>query len=136
MAVSSRILLIGGETAEMPGIYPPGGYDLAGFCVGAAERGTLLRKEYVAEGDKVIAIASSGVHANGFSLVRKLIERDNLDIMAGAPFAPSVSLAEALLAPTRIYTDALKAALAAGKISSVSHNYRRRADRKSAPCFW
>ena len=67
------------------------------------------------------AIASSGVHANGFSLVRKLIERDNLNIMAGAPFAPSVSLAEALLAPTRIYTDTLKAALAAGKISSVSH---------------
>ena len=119
--IEAGCALIGGETAEMPGIYPPGGYDLAGFCVGAAERGTLLQKEYVTEGDKVIALASSGVHANGFSLVRKLIERDNLDIMAGAPFAPSVSLAEALLAPTRIYTDALKAALAAGKISSVSH---------------
>src|SRR6056300_1146651 len=103
--IEAGCALIGGETAEMPGIYPPGGYDLAGFCVGAAERGSLLQKEYVTEGDRVIALASSGVHANGFSLVRKLIERDNLDIMAAAPFAPSVSLAQALLAPTRIYTD-------------------------------
>ena len=119
--VEAGCALIGGETAEMPGIYPPGGYDLAGFCVGAAERGTLLQKDHVASGDKVIALASSGVHANGFSLVRKLIERDNLDIMAPAAFAPSVSLAEALLAPTRIYTDAVKAALAAGRVTSVSH---------------
>ena len=87
----------------------------------AAERSTLLQKENVAAGDKVIALASSGVHANGFSLVRKLIERDNIYIMAPAPFAPSVSLAEALLAPTRIYTDAVKAALAAGRVTSVSH---------------
>ena len=119
--IEAGCALIGGETAEMPGIYPAGSYDLAGFCVGAAERGSLLHKDKVSEGDKVIALASSGVHANGFSLVRKLIERDGLALMSPAPFAPSISLAEALLAPTRIYTDAVKAALEAGNITSVSH---------------
>jgi len=119
--IDAGCALIGGETAEMPGIYPTGGYDLAGFCVGAAERGSLLSADKVAAGDRVIALASSGIHANGFSLVRKLIERDGLDISAPAPFAPEMSLAQALLTPTRIYTRAVRAALASGRVTSVAH---------------
>ncbi len=119
--IEAGCALIGGETAEMPGIYPAGSYDLAGFCVGAGERGHLLSREQVQQGDVVLALPSSGIHANGFSLVRKLIERDHLDIMAPAPFARDISLAQALLTPTRIYTDAVKAALTAGIITSISH---------------
>ena len=113
--------LIGGETAEMPGVYPPGGYDLAGFCVGAAERGHLLSSEQTAEGDVVLALPSSGVHANGFSLVRKIISTFELNLFEAAPFSSDIPLGEALLAPTRIYTDAVKAALSVGGVTSVSH---------------
>ena len=113
--------LIGGETAEMPGVYPAGGYDLAGFCVGAAERGHLLRSDQTKEGDVVLALPSSGVHANGFSLVRKVISTFELNLFEAAPFSSDIPLAEALLAPTRIYTDAVKAALSVGGITSVSH---------------
>lgn len=106
--------LIGGETAEMPGLYHGRDYDLAGFAVGAAERGTLLPRADIAEGDTLVAIASSGVHANGYSLVRKIVEVSGVDWYMDAPFAPGHSLSEALLTPTRIYVKPLLAALKAG----------------------
>ena len=119
--VEAGCALIGGETAEMPGVYPAGGYDLAGFSVGAAERDALLKTGNVACGDKVLALPSSGVHSNGFSLVRKIIELTESDIHAPFEIAPHISLGEALLTPTRIYADAVKAGLKAGGITSISH---------------
>jgi len=89
--------LIGGETAEMPGMYRDGDYDLAGFAVGAAERGTLLPSGDIAEGDVILGLASSGVHSNGYSLVRKIVELSGLDWDAIAPFDAEKTLGEALL---------------------------------------
>ena len=114
--------LIGGETAEMPGMYSGKDYDLAGFAVGAAERGTLLPRPDIAAGDTLVAIGSSGVHSNGYSLVRKIVELSGLDWSADAPFAPGTPLSEALLTPTRIYVKPLLAALKAGlAIKALAH---------------
>ena len=114
--------LIGGETAEMPGMYHGKDYDLAGFAVGAAERGTLLPRPDIAAGDTLVAIASSGVHSNGYSLVRKIVDLSGLDWYADAPFEPGTTLAEALLTPTRIYVKPLLAALRAGlAIKALAH---------------
>ncbi len=105
--------LIGGETAEMPGLYDGSDYDLAGFSVGAAERGTLLPRPGIRPGDAVLGLPSSGVHSNGFSLVRRIVAKTGLGWDAPAPFEPGRSLGEALLEPTRIYVKPLLAALGA-----------------------
>jgi phosphoribosylformylglycinamidine cyclo-ligase len=118
----SGCALIGGETAEMPGLYQPGDYDLAGFAVGAAERGTILPRADVAAGDVVIGMASSGVHSNGFSLVRKIVERSGLGFDAPAPFAPGKTLGEALLVPTRLYVKSCLAAIRkTGAVKALAH---------------
>jgi phosphoribosylformylglycinamidine cyclo-ligase len=113
--------LIGGETAEMPGMYAKGDYDLAGFSVGAAERGQLLPLESVAPGDVLLGLASSGVHSNGYSLVRRVVERAGIAWDAPAPFDPARSLGDALLAPTRIYVKSCLAAIRAGTIKALAH---------------
>jgi len=112
--------LVGGETAEMPGMYAAEDYDLAGFAVGAAERGTLL-PQGVAPGDAVLGLASSGVHSNGFSLVRRVVAASGLAWDAPAPFAPADRLGEALLAPTKIYVRSLLALHRAGLLKAAAH---------------
>jgi len=101
--VQSGCALIGGETAEMPGLYAPGDFDIAGFAVGAAERGTLMPRPGLKPGDLVFGLPSSGIHSNGFSLVRSIVAQSGLEWDAPAPFDPARSLAAALLTPTRLY---------------------------------
>ncbi|KAI3366010.1 hypothetical protein L3Q82_009839 [Scortum barcoo] len=115
--------LLGGETAEMPGVYSPGEYDLAGFCVGAVERGALLpRLGDITEGDLLIGLASSGVHSNGFSLVRKVLERAGLSYSSPAPFGKSgQTVGEALLTPTKIYSRLLLPILRSGAVKAYAH---------------
>ncbi|MGY6552193.1 MAG: phosphoribosylformylglycinamidine cyclo-ligase [Erythrobacter sp.] len=113
--------LIGGETAEMPGMYAPGDYDLAGFCVGAVERGEQLTGEQVAPGDVLLGLASSGVHSNGYSLVRRLAEDKGWKLNRPAIFDQEHLLIDALMAPTRIYVASLLPLIRAGKINGLAH---------------
>jgi len=112
--------LVGGETAEMPGMYQADDYDLAGFSVGAAERDTLL-PGIVAPGDTILSLGSAGVHSNGFSLVRKIVEASGLTWDSPAPFAASQTLGRALMAPTRIYVKSVLALHRAGLLKAAAH---------------
>uniref|UniRef100_A0A8D3EEL8 Trifunctional purine biosynthetic protein adenosine-3 n=1 Tax=Scophthalmus maximus TaxID=52904 RepID=A0A8D3EEL8_SCOMX len=115
--------LLGGETAEMPGVYAAGEYDLAGFCVGAVERGALLpRLGDIAEGDLLIGVASSGVHSNGFSLVRNVLERAHLSYSSPFPFGNQAqTVGEVLLTPTKIYSRLLLPILRSGAVKAYAH---------------
>jgi phosphoribosylformylglycinamidine cyclo-ligase len=113
--------LIGGETAEMPSMYAGEDYDLAGFCVGAAERDNLLPRKDIQAGDVVLGLASSGLHANGFSLARKIVERNGLSYQTLTPFDKTKTFAEALLEPTRIYVRSALAAHRAGLAKGFAH---------------
>ena len=117
--VRSGVALIGGETAEMPGMYPAGDFDLAGFSVGAMERGTAL-PEGVQAGDVLLGLASDGVHSNGYSLVRKLVEMSGLGWDADCPWADG-TLGAALLTPTRLYVKSALAAIRAGGVHALAH---------------
>jgi phosphoribosylformylglycinamidine cyclo-ligase len=114
--------LVGGETAEMPGMYAPGHYDLAGFVVGAVEREDILpRTKDMKAGDVLVALPSSGPHSNGYSLVRKIVERSGAKLDAPAPFDGKLSLGEALLAPTRIYVKQVLQLIRLKRIKGLAH---------------
>ena len=118
----ARCTLVGGETAEMPGMYSPGHYDLAGFVVGAAERGDILPKtDEMKPGDVLVALPSSGPHSNGYSLVRRIVERTGLAWTDCAPFDEKAKLGEALLAPTKIYVRALLQLARNKRIKGLAH---------------
>ena len=119
--VRSGCALIGGETAEMPGMYAAGDYDLAGFCVGAVERGEQLTGDKVAEGDVLLGLASSGVHSNGYSLVRRLAADKGWKLDRPALFNHETLLIDALIAPTKIYVKTLLAPIRAGRIHALAH---------------
>ena len=114
--------LVGGETAEMPGMYAGGDYDLAGFCVGAVNRdGVLPNLAAQKPGDALIALASSGPHSNGYSLIRRVVARSGLDWTDPAPFQPGATVAEALMTPTRIYVSSILPLAKARKIKGGAH---------------
>jgi phosphoribosylformylglycinamidine cyclo-ligase len=113
--------LIGGETAEMPGMYHGNDYDLAGFAVGAVERKKILPSKDVKAGDVILGLASSGPHSNGYSLIRKIVDHSGLTMDSPAPFAAGKSVADALLTPTRIYVKAILKALKKPGIKALAH---------------
>ncbi len=113
--------LIGGETAEMPGLYSGGDYDLAGFAVGAVERKKILPAKNLKEGDVILGLGSTGPHSNGYSLVRKIVDLSGLGLNATAPFVKGQTLAEALLTPTRIYVKSILKSLKKPGIKALAH---------------
>ncbi|MBQ6495905.1 MAG: phosphoribosylformylglycinamidine cyclo-ligase [Firmicutes bacterium] len=119
--VQSGAALIGGETAEMPGFYDEDEYDLAGFAVGMVDKSKILDKESVKEGDVIIALPSSGVHSNGFSLVRKVFDVENADLNAPVEALDGKSLGETLLTPTKIYVKPMLALMEIVNVKSVAH---------------
>ncbi|MEG2072258.1 MAG: phosphoribosylformylglycinamidine cyclo-ligase [Oscillospiraceae bacterium] len=119
--VQSGCALIGGETAEMPGFYPIDEYDLAGFSVGVVDKSRILDKSAVSEGDAIIALPSSGVHSNGFSLVRKVFDIEHADLTSPRAELNGASLGDTLLTPTRIYVKPMLALLDAVTVKAVSH---------------
>lgn len=119
--VQSESALVGGETAEMPGFYPEDEYDLAGFAVGIVDKKNVLDKNNVKEGDVLIALTSSGVHSNGFSLVRKVFDVESADISKPASELGGKSIGEVLLTPTKIYVKPVLALLKEVKVKSIAH---------------
>ncbi len=113
--------LIGGETAEMPGIYASDEYDLAGFAVGAVERDGILPRKDIQAGDVILGLASTGVHSNGYSLVRRMVAMQGLRYEAPAPFDTTQTLGDALLTPTRIYVKSCLAAIKTGQVKALAH---------------
>ncbi len=113
--------LVGGETAEMPGMYKPGEYDLAGFSVGAVERKKLLPQKNIKAGDVLLGLASSGVHSNGFSLVRHIMDKSSTHYHSPAPFARGKNFGQVLLTPTRIYVKSCLAAIETGGVKALAH---------------
>lgn len=113
--------LIGGETAEMPGFYPEGEYDLAGFCVGMVDRAQVINGSNIRKGDTLIGLASTGVHSNGFSLVRRLLINDKTDLSAPVEELGGCSLADELLRPTRIYVRTVKELISRFTIKGIAH---------------
>jgi phosphoribosylformylglycinamidine cyclo-ligase len=113
--------LIGGETAEMPGMYSDDDYDLAGFCVGAVERGDVLTADKLSDGDILLGLASSGIHSNGFSLVRRLATDKEWKLDRPALFDQNIILIDALMAPTKIYVKSLLPLVRTGKINAMAH---------------
>ena len=119
--VQSGCELIGGETAEMPGFYSEDEYDLAGFSVGVVDKAKVLDKTKVKEGDVIIGLASSGVHSNGFSLVRKVFDVENVDLKAPVEALGGASLGDTLLTPTKIYVKSMLELFKAVEVKAVSH---------------
>ena len=119
--VQSGCALIGGETAEMPGFYPVDEYDLAGYCTGIVDKNKVIDNTKMKVGDVVIALASSGVHSNGFSLVRKVFDVENVDLKAPVAELNGKSLGETLLAPTKIYVKSVLALMKEVEIKAISH---------------
>ena len=119
--VQSGAALIGGETAEMPGFYPVDEYDLAGYCTGVVDKSKIIDNSKMCEGDVIIALPSSGVHSNGFSLVRKVFDVENADIKAPVAELGGKSIGETLLTPTRIYVKPVLALLEQVNVKGISH---------------
>ena len=117
----SGCALLGGETAEMPGMYGKGEYDLAGFAVGAVERDAMLPAAGITNGDIILGLASNGLHSNGFSLVRKVMERAGLSYQDDAPFEKGKTLGESLLTPTRLYVKSCLKAIETGGVKALAH---------------
>ena len=119
--IEAGCALVGGETAEMPGVYATDDYDLAGFAVGALERGQQLTSNRIEAGDVVLGLASSGLHSNGFSLVRRIVSGLSLNYVDAAPFDPNRNLGEALLDPTRLYVKSCLAGIRSGFVHALAH---------------